>query len=191
MVVKSISDHWSVGGSSSLSVSSFNNQKSYFSVLPGIEYDIFPYSESTRRQFRILYRAGFNSVNYADTTIYNKIEENLWSHSLTASYEILEKWGSVEVITAYSNYLHDWSKNNLTVDASLSLRVAKGLSLSLTGGASMIHNELNIVKGEATPEQILSQTKKLASQYDYYTSFGITYTFGSMYNNVVNPRFGN
>ena len=32
---------------------------------------------------------------------------------------------------------------------------------------------------------------ELETQFQYFTSFGFTYTFGSIYNNVVNPRFGN
>ncbi|MFO7924858.1 MAG: hypothetical protein R6U58_14325 [Bacteroidales bacterium] len=30
----------------------------------------------------------------------------------------------------------------------------------------------------------------LETQYMYFSSFGLTYTFGSIYSNVVNPRFG-
>jgi hypothetical protein len=190
LIVKSLSDHWSMGGSISAGSSSYSNQKFYYSVLPGIEYDIFPYSESTRRQLRILYRIGYRFVNYADTTIYDMIQEGRGTHSLAAAYEVLEKWGSVEVGAEYSNYFHDWSKNNLSVDARLNLRVAKGLSLSLSGGASLIHDQLGLVKGGASPEEILLQRKELATQYSYNTSVGLSYTFGSIYNNVVNPRFG-
>ena len=30
--------------------------------MPGIEYDLFPYSESTRKQLRILYQIGYNNA---------------------------------------------------------------------------------------------------------------------------------
>jgi hypothetical protein len=40
-------------------------------------------------------------------------------------------------------------------------------------------------------QDILLQRKQMATQYEYFTGFGFTYTFGSIYNNVVNPRFGN
>jgi len=46
------------------------------------------------------------------------------------------------------------------------------------------------VKGGATTEEILLHRKELETQYQYYISFGLSYTFGSIYNNVVNPRFG-
>jgi hypothetical protein len=191
LIVKSISDHWSYGGSASLGSSSYSNKKLYFNLMPGIEYDLFPYSESTRRQLRILYSAGINLVHYTDSTIYNKIKQNLWLHSLSASYEVVQKWGSIDFTLEYSNYLHDFSKNNLSLDGYLSWRVAKGLSLTLGGGASMIHDQLNLVKQDLTYDEILLQRKEIATQYEYFVSFGLSYTFGSIYNNVVNPRFGN
>lgn len=191
LIVKSINDHWSYGGSIYLGSSSYNNMRLSSSVMPGIEYDIYPYSESTRRQLRLLYRVGYNRVNYIDTTIYDKKEENLLLHSFLAAYEVVQKWGSIEISMSYSNYLHDWSKNNLSVNGFINLRIAKGLSLNLGGGASLIHDQLGLVKGGASTEEVLLRRKQLETQYSYFTSFGFSYTFGSIYNNVVNPRFGN
>jgi hypothetical protein len=159
--------------------------------MPGIEYDIFPYSESTRRQLRLLYNIGFNQVFYADTTVYDKLRESLWMHTFSASYKVVQKWGSIDVSFAYSNYFHDWSKNNLSLNGFIELRVAKGVSVNFGGGASLIHDQLGLVKGGATAEEVLTRRKELATQFDYFTMFGFTFTFGSIYNNVVNPRFGN
>jgi hypothetical protein len=191
LIVKSISDHWSVGGSTRISSSSYSNEQILYNLMPGIEYDLFPYSESTRRQLRLLYSAGFNLVQYMDSTIYDKIKENLWLHSLSAAYEVVQKWGTIDFTLSYSNYLHDWSKNNLSFYGYLSLRIAKGLNVNFGGGASLIHDQLNLVKQDLTTDEILLQRKELATQYQFFTSFGFTYTFGSIYNNVVNPRFGN
>ena len=191
LIVKSLSDHWSVGGSTAVGSSSYSNKKLYFNLMPGIEYDLFPYSESTRRQLRILYSAGISLVHYTDSTIYDKIKENLWLHTISASYEVVQKWGSIDFTLTYSNYFHDWSKNNLSLDGYLSLRVAKGLNVTFGGGASLIHDQLNLVKQDLAYDEILLRRKEIATQYQYFTSFGFTYTFGSIYNNVVNPRFGN
>jgi len=191
LIVKSMSDHWSIGGANSFSTSSYSNEKFLFSLMPGIEYDLFPYSESTRRQLRILYTAGYSLVSYVDTTIYDKIKEHLWRHSITASYEVVQKWGNIDISLGYRNYLHDFTKNNLYVQGFIDLRIAKGLSINLGGSASLIHDQLGLVKEDIPLDQILLQRKELATQYQYFISFGLTYTFGSIYNNVVNPRFGN
>jgi hypothetical protein len=191
LIVKSISDHWSYGGSLYLGSSSYSNYSMSTIIMPGIEYDLFPYSESTRRQLRLLYSVGINYVNYIDTTIYNKTKEGHLQHSFGIAYEVVQKWGSIDISTEYSNYLHDWSKNNLSLYGFMELRIAKGLSLNFGGGASLIHDQLGLVKGGATTEEVLLRRKELATQFSYFTSFGFSYTFGSIYNNVVNPRFGN
>jgi len=190
LVVKSISDHWSLGGSVKLRASSYNNLDFRLELLPGIEYNLFPYSESTRRQLRFLYSIGYNYVNYTDTTIYNNLEENLWLHSLDIAYQVVQKWGTIDVNVGYSNYLHDWSKNNLDFGGFISLRIAKGLSVQVYGSYSIIHDQLGLVKGGVSAEEVLLRRRELETQYSYYASIGFSYTFGSIYNNVVNPRFG-
>jgi hypothetical protein len=191
LVVKSISDHWSLGGSINLGAGSYSNLKSSVVVMPGIEYDLFPYSEATRRQLRLLYSVGYNSAVYIDTTIYDKTSEDHAQHSLMAAYEVVQKWGTIDLSLEYSNYLHDWSLYNLSLYGWIELRIAKGLSMNLGGGASLIHDQLGLVKGGASTEEVLLRRKELATQFSYFTNFGFTYTFGSIYNNVVNPRFGN
>jgi hypothetical protein len=192
LIVKSISDHWSYGGSAYISSSTYSNTKISYAVMPGIEYDLFPYSESTKRQLRLLYSIGYNHVNYMDSTIYDKMEDDLYLHSISASYKVVQKWGSIDVNLSYRNYLHDWSKNNLSFSGEMSLRVAKGLQVSFYGGASLIHDQLGLIKETyLTNEAIILQRKELETQYQYYSQIGLTYTFGSIYNNVVNPRFGN
>lgn len=191
LLVKSLNDHWSAGGTFRLGSSSYSNEQFYLVAMPGIEYDLFPYSESTRRQLRILYSAGYNYEDYIDTTIYNKMKEHLWMHSLTAAYQVVQKWGNINITLGFSNYLHDWSKNNISGSVSLDLRIAKGLSITLYGSAAAIHDQLSLVKKDLTLDQVLLQRKQIATQFQYFTSFGLTYTFGSIYNNVVNPRFGN
>lgn len=190
LIVRSINDHWSYGGSFDVTSSTYNNIDIGTSIMPGIEYDLFPYSQSTRKQLRFLYSIGYNYANYTDTTIYDKLEEGHFLHSIDIAYEVIQKWGSIDVSVNYSNYLYDWSKNNLSMSAYLDLRIAKGLNVSFGGGASLIHDQLGLVKGGATTEEVLLRQRQLATQFSYYTSFGFTYTFGSIYNNVVNPRFG-
>ena len=39
-------------------------------------------------------------------------------------------------------------------------------------------------------EEILLELRELQSGYEYAFEFGLTYTFGSIFSAVVNPRFG-
>ncbi len=189
LAVKSIGEHWSLGVKAHIGSFTYSNYRLKYFLFPGIEYDIFPYSESTRKQVRILYSAGYIYHNYRDTTIYNQMSEHLWGHRLDIAAEVVQKWGSLEATLGWKNYLHDWSKNNLAFKGSMNLRVARGLQLRFSAGASMIHNQLSLPKGGASTEDILLRQKELATQYSYFTDITIFYTFGSIYNDIVNPRF--
>ena len=160
------------------------------SINPTIEYNLFKYSESTRRQLRFNYNIGSEWNRYIDTTIFNKTKENLYTQSIKIAYKVIEKWGSVQTSVTGSTYLHDFSKNSLAFYTSLSVRLFKGLSVNLNGQVQLIRNQLYLPKAGATSEEILTQQKQLATQYSYYGNIGLTYTFGSIYNNIVNPRFG-
>ena len=189
LIVKSLSDHWSLGGTAYISSSTYSNYDLRVGILPGIEYDIFPYSESTRRQFRFLYSAGYMYNDYTDTTIYNRTKETLLMHSLRGAYEVVQKWGSIDVSVSWSNYLRDFSENSLSLYGSLNWRVAKGLNINMGGSFAFIHNQVSLVKGGATAEEIFLHQKELKTSYNYFMHFGFSYTFGSIYSNVVNPRF--
>lgn len=190
LIVKSLNDHWSYGGSAEVLSSTYSNYDFKIRFMPGIEYDIFPYSESTRRQFRFLYSIGYDYNNYTDTTIYDMLEEGLFSHSLRSSYEVVQDWGTIDLSVSFSNYLRDFSQNELSIHGSIDWRVAKGLSIELGGQFAFIHNQISLVKGDITPEEILLRQTELKTDYSYFVFFGLSYTFGSIYNNVVNPRFG-
>jgi len=174
-----------------LQASSYSNLDFSLTTMPGIEYDLYPYSQSTRKQLRLLYSFGYTFANYTDSTIYDKVAENHFRHSFNAAYEVVQKWGTIDISFQYSNYFHDWSRNNYSLNGYIDLRIAKGLNLNFGGSASLIHDQLGLVKGGATTEEVLLRRKELATQFQYFTSFGLTFTFGSIYNNVVNPRFGN
>ncbi len=70
------------------------------------------------------------------------------------------------------------------------VRVFKGLSLSVNGRYSKVRDQLNLAAGEASLEELLLRRKELLSGYRYNLSVGLSYSFGSVYSSVVNPRFG-
>jgi len=191
LLVKSLSNHWSTGVYLSFRTSTYGNLKYSYEIYPAAEYDIFPYSESNHRQLRILYGLGFNFLTYNDTTIYNMIGENRMHQQLLLAFMVQEKWGSVNVSLEASNYLHDFSKNKLVLEGSLHVRIVKGLSLNLYGDVGRIHDQLSLVKGELSETDRLLRLRELETEYNYDFGVGLTYTFGAIYNNIVNPRFGN
>lgn len=190
LVVKSINDHWSVGGYFSAHASSYSNIRFAVSPAPAIEFDLFPYSECTRKQLRFLYRLNFISATYLEKTIYGKTSERLWQESLSATLELNQKWGTISTSLEGSNYFHDTSKNRLELWGELSVRIFEGFNFNVHGGYSAIHDQLSLPASGASLEEILLRRKQLETSYYYHFSVGLSYTFGSTRSRVVNPRFG-
>ena len=191
LFVRSLGEHWSAGLIWETNTSTSQNYDFNTSVMPSIEYDLFPYSEATHRQLRFLYSIGYQYSNYSDTTIYNKACENLFGHQLRVAYQVQKKWGSVYFSLRGLNYFHDFSKNMIASDLFARVRVFKGLSVTLNLEAARINDQLSLRKGELTEAERLLRLKEQATGYQFETGIGLTYTFGSIYNNIVNPRFGN
>jgi len=190
LLVKSLGAHWSAGTEVSANRSTFSNEDLVFSAGPAVEVDIFPYSTSTRRLLRFNYRMAVNYFKYTDTTIFEKTDEVLFTQVLAAVVNVTQPWGSSSVSLTGSTFLHDLSKNRLELFGSLSFRVVRGLSFNVFGNVSLVHDQLFLPKAGASESQILLQRRALATNYQYFASVGLSYSFGSTINNIVNPRFG-
>jgi hypothetical protein len=68
------------------------------------------------------------------------------------------------------------------------VRLVRGLSLDLFANYERVRDQIYIPAGDATDEEVLLQRRALETGYRYGTSIGLRYTFGSIYNNIVNPR---
>lgn len=191
LFVKSLGDHWSAGLIWNINTSTSENYDLNTSVMPSIEYDLFPYAEATHRQLRFLYSIGYQFNDYSDTTIYNKTRENLFGHQLRVAYQVQKKWGSIYFSLRGLNYFHDFSKHMIASDLFARVRLFKGLSLTLNLEAARINDQLNLRKGELSEAERLLRLREQATGYELQAGIGLSYTFGSIYNNIVNPRFGN
>ena len=189
LTVKSISDHWSAGIRANASSSSYSNLDFNLRLSPALEYDLFPYYQSNQRQLTALYGLSYIYNDYSDTTIYNKIEESLFEQSLDITFQVQQKWGSANISLGASHYFHDFSKNKMVIDGFLRIRLMKGLSLNLNAGVEFIHNQVALLRGRRSSSQIFLRLNELETNYRFDAGLGLSYTFGSIYNNVVNPRF--
>ena len=185
-----LNDHWSAGLYFKVASSTYQNVDIAISPSPAIEFNLFPYSESTRRQLRFIYQLTFDAVRYQEETIYLKTRENLLSESLSINLTLKEKWGSISTSLEGSHYFFDFSKNRMDFFSVVSVNLIKGLSIIALGGGSRIHDQLSLVRGGASLEEVLLQRTQLETSYSYFFSVGFSYTFGSIFTNVVNPRFG-
>jgi len=187
---RAINDHWTWAWAAAVTNSVYSNLDLQVYAAPMLEYNIFPYIQSTRRQLRIAYKAYFMHHDYAEKTIYDKTEEWLGKHRLQISVDFIQPWGSAELSLIATHYFHDFQKNRLQLYGEMSVRVIQGLSFDIYGNISRIHDQLTLRKGGASDEDVILLRQELETSYDYYLSVGFSYSFGSIYNNIVNPRFG-
>jgi hypothetical protein len=188
--VRSLGPRVSAGARLQAGSSSFNNRKYFYKLSPAIEFDVYPYSESTRRSFVLIYAPGVETAQYREITIYGEMAETRPLHQLSAELHQNQPWGSAYGEVNAGEYLHDRSKRFASVSAGANVRLFSGLSLNFNGNFSSIHNQLSIPRRDATEQEILLQQRQLATDYSFYGSVGFRYTFGSVFNSIVNPRFG-
>jgi len=189
LVVKSLGEHWSAGERASLTSSTYINTRRALRFAPAVEYNLFPYSQSTRKQLTFQYSAGINSYRYRDTTIFEKISEVRANQTLSASITATQPWGSIAGSIEGATFLDDWTKRHLVLFNSVDARLFKGFSFNMFGQLQLLRDQLYLAKGGATQEEILLQRRQLSTSYSYFVGIGFSYTFGSIFNNVVNPRF--
>ena len=190
LIVKSYGAKWSVGGRSSLSHSSFSNNDKVFTFAPGLEYSVFPYSESSRRSLTMLYTIGVSYYDYKDVTIFDKLAETVPNHSLNTSLGLRQPWGSVGMGVTLSQHLNKLDRHRISTFANADVRLFKGFSFNMFAAYDRIRDQIALRQGGATPEEVLLRRQQLATGHSYNLGFGFSYSFGSIFNTVVNPRFG-
>lgn len=188
-LVKSFSDHWSYGYQTTISNSTFDNYKLKLSFNPTIEYNVYKYKEVNDRFFVLRYGFFVSHNDYYDTTIYNKMNETYFGHRFSGAITLNKKWGTFNGGVYYSNYFYSWGLYTMGINAITDIRIGSGLSFFVHLNASIVHNQINLVKGVISQQDLLTRQRQLGSSYNYYTSFGLAFRFGSILNNFVNPRF--
>jgi hypothetical protein len=189
ITVKSAGEHWSIGARSSGTVSTYDNLDLAFRIAPAVEYNLFPYSQATRRQFTIQYSLGLRYFDYHETTLFWKDKETLMDQHLDAGYQVKQPWGSISTAIEYACYFQDFGKYHVLFFSSLEIRLLKGLFLDIFGSVAYLRDQISLPGRDASYDEVLLRRRQLATSYNYDFSIGINYTFGSLYNNVVNPRF--
>ena len=191
MVVRSVGAHWSAGAISSAAAGTRRNFDLAFRVGPALEYSIFPYDESARRQLTFLYSVGGNVFDYREQTVYFETAETRPDHALLVSYEFTQPWGSASASISGQQFLHDLSLYAGSAFGNANIRLSRGLSLNFFFSAATIYNQIYVAAGGATDEEILLNRRQLQTPYRFFGDIGLTYTFGSIFNTIVNPRFAN
>lgn len=187
--VISITDHWSTGAFASMGASTFSNRDFFWSFKPAIEYNFFTYAESAKKQLALSYRVGGVNNTYIERTVFGKDKESLWEHNLSLGGRMNQKWGNLYAQASVDQFLNDTQLYSLDFGVGVSIRLFKGFNFNVDGNYEIIRNQINLPAGDVSLEELLLQQQQLQSGYNYFVSVGFSYSFGSIYNSIVNPRF--
>ncbi len=186
--VWSLGPHWSFGLNGSATRSTRLNQDLALRVGPALEYNIYPYAEATRRQLTFFYTLEAAHFDYEELTLFDKTQEERLQQSfeLSAAYE--QPWGEIDASVEWTNFLDRFSQHRLDVFGRFEIRLFRGLSLDLEASAARVKNQIYVPREDIPDEDVLLERRQLGTDFEYSFEVGFSYRFGSIFNNVVNPR---
>jgi hypothetical protein len=190
VIVKSMGNHFGIGGFVSLGKSEYSNLDFQLDLGPAVEYNIFSYDEAATRQCRFLYRIMYEHSKYNMLTVYNKMYDDLFRHNLNIEFTYFESWGSFSASAYGTSYLNDLSQYSLGASAIASIRVYKGLSFNISAGAGYCTDQRSLRQEPVDPLGFVTGMREMEQGLSYSINLGIAFRFGSKYNNTVNARFG-
>jgi hypothetical protein len=135
------------------------------------------------------YSVGATRYQYAELTIFNKLEEVVPTQSINLAVGFRQPWGSLNIQSSLRQQLNAFENHRSVIFGSTDVRLFKGFSFNIFAEYDNIHDQIGLPKQGATEQEILLRLQQLQTSYSYFISFGVSYSFGSIFNSVVNPRF--
>jgi len=185
----SLAAHWSLGAAVDVSSATSTNRDFSVAGNTALEYSVWPYEESPRRSLWVRFVLGVRHFDYEEETVYGYLEETRGVQSLEVSLSQRQPWGTFFGNVEGSYYLHDTSKYRLSTGGFLSFRVVRGVNIRVNGRVAWIRDQLFIPAEDISDEDRLLQRRQMASNFDWDFRVGLSFQFGSIFNNVVNNRF--
>lgn len=201
--VRSLGEHWGVGAEVEANNSTRFNRELLLALATGAEWNLFPFEESTRRIGLVRYVVSFEQVEYSDTTLFELLEESLVKHEVRLEYEAREPWGNANINAGASQFLFRpdvpaSSEMEVTVEdpgitfgvgGFIRYRIFRGLSANVSGFYRRVEDQIFLPKDELSDEDVLLGRIRLPTTSEVRFNVGLSYSFGSIFNNAVNTRF--
>ncbi|MEX2048611.1 MAG: hypothetical protein WEB90_03450 [Gemmatimonadota bacterium] len=189
LVAYSVADHWSLGVTTRVGRQFEFNRELWVQVQPSLEFSFFPYQEATRRSLTAFYSVGPRYQSYFEETIYDQTRETRFEHSIDISFSSRQTWGDAGFSIRASHYLHDFGLYNRSLRGDINYRIMRGLSVFAQGNVAWVRDQIYLSAQGATDEEALLNLQRQATDQESSFSLGLTFQFGSIFNNVVNNRF--
>ncbi len=187
--VWSLTPNWSFGAFGEANRSTFWNRDLAIFVGPALEYNIYPYSESTRRVIVFRYTVELTYYDYELITVQGVEEETTGRHRLRVRASIQQPWGEIFAFIEGIQYFNDPATHRINSFLRLEYRIFRGLNIDIFTRYSRIKDQFYLPAEGLTPEEILLRRRQRETDFRFDVGVGLSYRFGSKFANVVNPRF--
>jgi len=187
--VWSLTPNWSFGAFGEANRSTFLNRDLAVFIGPAVEYNIYPYSESTRRAIVFRYTVEFAYFDYELITVQSQMEETTGRHRLRVRASIQQPWGEIFASIEGIQYFNDPETHRINAFLRLEYRIFRGFNIDIFTRYSRIKDQFYLPAEGLTPEEILLRRRQRETDFRFDVGVGLSYRFGSKFANVVNPRF--
>lgn len=189
LIARTLADHWSLGMIAGAGASTRLNQDFGADVALALEYSYYPYLDAPRRSLTARYDIRIQHYDWDEETIFFQTEETRPQHQLQLSLFQRQPWGESALFLSGSQFLHDLEKWNVSLGGGLEFRILRGLNLEIQGDIAFIEDQIFLSREGLTDEEILLGRFERPTDMSYELSMGLSFEFGSIFNNVVNNRF--
>jgi len=187
---RSVGSQWALGSTVTGEGDPFENLKVHVHFGPVVEYNFFPYAQNATAQLRVAYQAGLWANWYDELSVLGELRELRPYHALALIADINQPWGSIQLGTQLNSFIDQPAQLRWGGVAEVSLQLFEGFALNVSGNVAWIRDQISLRGREVTDVELLLGTTQLPATYDIGTEIGFSYTFGSVHNTIVNPRFG-
>ena len=187
-VIRTLAPHWGLGVGASSRQSTYLNLDNSYRTAAAVEYNIFPYSESSEREFTFAYFIGGARLDYEEVTVFDKLSETFADQGAFIAFGMERPWGEAHLDLQYSHFIDDFDRSRIEFSSDVEYHILRGLSFDVYAGVSRIRDQIYLPKGGASDAEVLVARRQLETDLTFRGGIQLRYTFGSIYNNVVNSR---
>lgn len=187
---RSLGEHWSVGFATTESANQPANLRAHVHGGPVVELNLFPYSENASRQLRVAYQVGPWMNWYLEESVAGLWHELRPYQAMSVVLDANQRWGSVQWAVQLSSFVDEPARYRLGMAALANLQLTRGFAFNVQGLGAVVRDQIGLRARPLNDVELLLGTAEQETSFDLQLELGIVYTFGSIHNTIVNPRFG-
>lgn len=187
---RSVGRRWALGFAGTERASQRENLAGHLHGGPVVELNLFPYSENASKQLRFAYQLGPWLNWYREPNVKGKTHDLRGYQALSVVVDANQRWGSIQWALQLNSLLDEPARYRLGTSVVGSLQLFEGFAVNVLGMGSWVQDQINLRARPLSDNELLLGTAQGKTDFIVQVEMGLSYTFGSVHNAIVNPRFG-